>query len=123
LANCGWLWNDSSYLGTNDGGAWLLNDSSCAAEPGTDAGSGSSAGGGAGGYAKSWRDHWEAERKLAIRRAYLLDQIRSSDGYRRLKRKLAMLHEHLLDATWVNRDRIEERIAEIEEQIEMMERL
>jgi hypothetical protein len=88
----------------------------------TDCGGSGASSAGAGG-ARAWRVHWDEERKNAIRRAYLLDQIRSSEGYRRLKRKLAMLHEHLLDATRETRNRIEERIAEVEEQIEMMERI
>jgi hypothetical protein len=75
----------------------------------------------AGGYAKAWDDHWKAKEKRDKRRAELLAIIRSSDDYKRLQRKLRMLHEHLLDdpKSW----RVKERIAEIEEQIEMMERM
>jgi hypothetical protein len=75
----------------------------------------------AGGYARAWDDHWKAKEKRDRRRAELLAIIRSSDDYKRLQRKLRMLHEHLLDdpKSW----RVKEKIAEIEEQIEMMERI
>jgi flavin-dependent dehydrogenase len=75
----------------------------------------------AGDYAKAWDDHWKAKEKRDKRRAELLALIRSSDDYKRLQRKLRMFHEHLLDdpKSW----RVKEKIAEIEEQIEMMERL
>jgi hypothetical protein len=76
---------------------------------------------GSGGYAKAWDDHWKAKEKRDRRRAELLATVRSSDEYKRLQRKLRMFHEHLLDdpKSW----RVKEKIAEIEYQIEMMERL
>jgi hypothetical protein len=79
------------------------------------------ASGAGGGYARAWDDHWKAKEKRDRRRAELLALIRSSDDYKRLKRKLRMFHEHLLDdpKSW----RVKEKIAEIEAQIEMMERL
>jgi hypothetical protein len=115
LANCGWLWNDGSFLGWNDG-AILTNEASCATEPGAE-----SAANSGGGYAKAWDDHWKAKDKRDKRRAELLALIRSSDDYKRLQRKLRMAREHLLDdpKSW----RVKEKIAEIEKQIEMMERL
>jgi hypothetical protein len=86
------------------------------------AGSAAAAAAGAGGgYAKAWDDHWKAKAKRDRRKAELLALIRASDEYRRLKRKLLMAHEHLLDdpKSW----RAKEKIVEIEAQIEMMERL
>jgi hypothetical protein len=75
---------------------------------------------GAGG-ALAWRDHYKEKDAERQRKATLLALIRSSDEYKRLQRKLRMLHEHLLDdpKSW----RVKEKIAEIEYQIEMMERL
>jgi hypothetical protein len=80
---------------------------------------------GAGGYAKTWDDHWREKEKRETRRRQLLALIRSSDDYRRLKRKLDMLSEHLLDAkgSRIQTIKVNEKIAEIEAQIEMMERL
>jgi hypothetical protein len=80
---------------------------------------------GAGGYARAWDDHWKDKEKRETRKRHLLALIRSSDEYRRLKRKLAMLGEHLLDASGsrVQTIKVNEKIAEIESQIEMMERL
>jgi predicted secreted protein len=78
---------------------------------------------GAGG-AKAWSDRYRENTAEKQRRAMLLALIRSSDDYRRLKRKLAMLQEHLLDARGrVETVTVKEKIAEIERQIEMMERL
>jgi hypothetical protein len=80
------------------------------------------AGGDAGaGGALAWRSHYKQKDAERQRRATLLALIRSSDEYKRLQRKLRMLHEHLLDdpKSW----RVKEKIAEIEYQIEMMERL
>jgi hypothetical protein len=78
---------------------------------------------GAGG-AKAWHDRYREDGLEKVRRAYLLALIRQSDDYKRLKRKLAMLHEHLLDARGrVETVTVREKIAEIEAQIEMMERL
>jgi hypothetical protein len=75
---------------------------------------------GAGGI-RAWRDYRREKDEEDNRRATLLALIRSSDEYKRLQRKLRMLHEHLLDdpKSW----RVKEKIADIEEQIEMMERL
>ena len=75
---------------------------------------------GAGGI-RAWRDYRRDKDAEDNRRAILLALIRSSDEYKRLQRKLRMLHEHLLDEpkSW----RVKEKIADIEEQIEMMERL
>jgi hypothetical protein len=54
----------------------------------------------------------------------LLALIRGSDDYKRLKRRLAMLQEHLLDAKGrVETVTVKEKIADIEAQIEMMERI
>jgi hypothetical protein len=78
---------------------------------------------GAGG-ALAWRARYREEEGEKRRRAALLALIRSSDDYKRLKRKLAMLQEHLLDARGrAETVTIKEKIAEIESQIEMMERL
>jgi hypothetical protein len=78
---------------------------------------------GAGG-ALAWRTRQREEEGEKRRRAALLLLIRASDDYRRLKRKLAMLQEHLLDARGrVETVTVKEKIADIEAQIEMMERL
>jgi predicted nuclease of restriction endonuclease-like RecB superfamily len=78
---------------------------------------------GAGG-ARAWRDRYREDGLEKVRRAYLLALVRQSDDYKRLKRKLAMLREHLLDARGrVETVTVREKIADIEAQIEMMERL
>jgi hypothetical protein len=75
---------------------------------------------GAGGI-RAWRDYRKEKDEKDSRTAVLLALIRSSDDYKRLQRKLRMLHEHLLDdpKSW----RVKEKIADIEKQIEMMERM
>ncbi len=75
----------------------------------------------AGGYAQAWKDHWEAKAKRDRRRAELLALVYTSAEYKKLQRKLRMFHEHLLDSpdSWL----VKEKIREIEDQIEMMERL
>jgi hypothetical protein len=78
---------------------------------------------GAGG-ALAWNHHRREDEGKKRRRVALLALIRASDDYRRLRRKLAMLQEHLLDARGrVETVTVREKIAEIEDQIEMMERL
>jgi hypothetical protein len=75
---------------------------------------------GAGG-ALAWIKRYGEKDAEDRRKADLLALIRSSDEYKRLQRKLRMLHEHLLDdpRSW----KIKDGIAAIEAQIEMMERL
>jgi hypothetical protein len=116
LANCGWLWNDGSFIAFNDGGVVLTNEGGCSDNLG-----GNGDANAAGGYAKAWDDHWKAKARRDKRRAELLDLIRASDDYRRLQRKLRMLNEHLLDSP--DSLTIKERIRGIEDQIEMMERM
>jgi hypothetical protein len=69
----------------------------------------------------AWRNYRKEKDEKDNRRAILLALVRSSDEYKRLQRKLRMLHEHLLDdpKSW----QVKDRIAAIEAQIEMMERL
>jgi hypothetical protein len=76
---------------------------------------------GSAGGIRAWRDYRRDKDAEDNRKAILLALIRSSDEYKRLQRKLRMLHEHLLDdpKSW----RVKEKIAAIEEQIEMMERI
>jgi hypothetical protein len=131
MANCAFLLNDDvSFILLNDGSSLLvMNDDSCAGgseditpedpSPQDLAGATTGAGG-----ARAWRDRYREDGLEKQRRAMLLALIRSSDDYKRLKRKLAMLQEHLLDARGrVETVTVKEKIAEIEAQIEMMERL
>jgi hypothetical protein len=76
--------------------------------------------GGVGG-SLAWIKRYGEKDAEDRRKADLLALIRSSDEYKRLQRKLRMLHEHLLDdpRSW----KIKDGIAAIEAQIEMMERL
>jgi hypothetical protein len=129
MANCAFLLNDeSSFILLNDATSILLmNDDSCAdggeipVDPSPQDLPGAATG--AGGAA-AWRARKREDDLEKVRRAYLLALIRQSDDYKRLKRKLAMLHEHLLDARGrVETVTVREKIAEIEAQIEMMERL
>jgi hypothetical protein len=133
MANCAWLRNDGGFILLNDGVSILLmNDDSCLAstpdpevpaDPSPQDTAGTTTG--AGGFAKAWDDHWREKEKRDARKRHLLALVRSSDDYRRLKRKLAMLAEHLLDAKGSRAQtiKVNEKIAEIEAQIEMMERL
>jgi hypothetical protein len=131
MANCAWLRNDGGFILLNDGVSILLmNDDSClASTPDPDVPADPSpqdvAGGATGaGGAAAWRTRKREDDLEKVRKAYLLSLIRQSDDYRRLKRKLAMLHEHLLDARGrVETVTVKEKIADIEAQIEMMERL
>jgi hypothetical protein len=107
LANCGWLWNDGTFLGTNDGGAWLLNDSSCATEPGATATSA------AGGFASGWQDYWKMRKMLEDPQEYL----GASRQYLRLLKKLRMYQEQLDTASIANSAKIEAKIEEIQLQL------
>jgi hypothetical protein len=78
--------------------------------------------GGVGVYAKAWRDHWDEQRKRDLRTAVLLDRIRSSQEYIRLKRRLAMLEEHLADNhAWYVAEEINLKMDAIRDQIVQME--
>jgi hypothetical protein len=132
MANCALLLNDGSFLLLNDSASiLLLNDDSCGEAPTEPDNPGIPSvpvdvvtdPGGAGG-ALAWRRRHQEHETEKRRRAALLALIRQSDDYKRLKRKLAMLQEHLLDAVGrVETVTVKDKIAEIEAQIEMMERL
>jgi hypothetical protein len=129
MANCALLLNDGSFVLLNDGSSIvLLNDNSCfdgvvpvspspqdLVPPAVEQGAGG---------ALAWRARYQEEDGKKRRRAALLALIRGSDDYKRLKRRLAMLQEHLLDAKGrVETVTVKEKIADIEAQIEMMERI
>jgi hypothetical protein len=75
-------------------------------------------GGGAGGI-PAWRNYRAEKDAKHRRKSELLALVRSSDEYKRLQRKLERLQELLLDnpSSRLN----QEKIADIEEQIKMME--
>jgi hypothetical protein len=115
VSYCRYLLSDgSSFLLTTDYSHLLLEDDSCSA-PGAAGGAG-----GAGGI-KAWRNYRREKDERDKRAVELLALIRESDEYKRLQRKLRMLHEHLLDSP--NSREIKAKIADIARQIEMMERL
>jgi hypothetical protein len=87
---------------------------------GNGAGTGT-AGGVASGFAEAWRAHGRDKVKRDKDRREQLALIRASDAYKKLKRKLHMLHEHLSDdpySQWIL-----DKIEDIDSQIEKMERL
>jgi hypothetical protein len=83
--------------------------------------------GGVGGYDAAWRSHWQDAWRRGLRRAQLRALIHESEDYKRARRKLAMLHEHLMMAEQYKDARkiriIREKIEAVEHEIEMMERL
>jgi hypothetical protein len=117
LANCGWLWNDGSFLGWSDG-AILTNEANCASEPGGAASTAAAA----GGFAASWDYDASRRRKRELARYLALKKIKDSAEYRMLQRKLAMLEEHLNDKPgWYLQAEIEQKIEKIKLRIRMLE--
>jgi glycine/D-amino acid oxidase-like deaminating enzyme len=123
MANCGWLWNDGSFLGWSDG-AILTNVADCASEPGGAAAeaAAAAAAAAAGGFAKAWDDHWKDKRKRDARKIERRFVVYQTEEYKRLMRKLGMAKEHLLDAK--NKrdiDFIKSAIEKLEEQMHKLE--
>jgi hypothetical protein len=75
----------------------------------------------AGGFAKAWSDHWKTEAKRSARKSERRLAVYQTEEYRRLRRKLSMANEHLLDAKGREVAFIKSRIAELEGQIRELE--
>jgi hypothetical protein len=80
MANCGWLWNDGTFIGRNDGGAWLMNDSSCAFEPGE--------GGGKSGIASRYNRYWAQRQSVWHTRKVLIEDLNLAKDLREAEKKL-----------------------------------
>ena len=86
MANCGLVLNEGSFIGLNDGGAILLNDDSCAVQPGGGVDTSGPAGGSivAGWWSKNqWhnlRDELEEEKRLrALRKKRRADKAAAAE--------------------------------------------
>jgi hypothetical protein len=107
--------------GSSWGSSWGYSAGAVVVETPSGAG-GSTAGTGGGGFAKTWRDHWDSERKREKKRDFALERVRDSEEYIRLKRKLAMLQEHLLDAiSYRQTDLVKAKIREVEDRMKSLE--